>query len=539
VPLVPARLPRALLLRHAALAACAAFLVAHALWSGFVTDDAYISFVFSRNLAEHGQLVFNLGDRVEGFTNFLWTVLIAGAMALGLPPEPTSIALGVGFGVATLVVTLRWMEHIGGGPSGWDLLPAALLALSAGFACWSSGGLETQLFTFLVAFALYACCRADAEPRWFRRAGAALALAAMTRPEGLLVVAVVGAHRLAWNLARERRIVPTRGELELAAAFLALWAPYFAWRWWYYGFPFPNTYYVKAAGDAPPGYREKLLGNGLYYVATWARQTGALWAAPIALLGALGARPRSRRFYAGTLAVWLALVYLAYTASVGGDFMGLHRFVMPVFVLAAIAFALGLRWLIEQVRDAELHRVAACVAAVWALGAHADGQLALSRESMRWGNFAADRGIDTPAFLRVYTEDRATIGRFMAPCMRDTDFAILGGAGAKPYYGRMRGIDVFGLVSEQIAHEVPPTNPRAGHNKWAPDGFLLRHQPPPTFVFSCYSIHADPGAPHFNCNPAFWKRHGYETVTLHIPGLRQQGEYYSFMARADRAFSCP
>jgi hypothetical protein len=41
-------------------------LVVHSLAYNFVTDDAYISFVFSRNFAEHGELAFNLGDPVEG-----------------------------------------------------------------------------------------------------------------------------------------------------------------------------------------------------------------------------------------------------------------------------------------------------------------------------------------------------------------------------------------------------------------------------------------------------------------------------------------
>jgi len=51
-------------------------LVVHSLAYNFVTDDAFISFVFSRNFAEHGQLAFNLGHPVEGYTNFLWTVIL-------------------------------------------------------------------------------------------------------------------------------------------------------------------------------------------------------------------------------------------------------------------------------------------------------------------------------------------------------------------------------------------------------------------------------------------------------------------------------
>ncbi len=101
----------------------------------------------------------------------------------------------------------------------------------------------------------------------------------------------------------------------------------------------------------------------------------------------------------------------------------------------------------------------------------------------------------------------------------------------------MRAIDVFGLVSERIAHEVPPTNPRAGHNKWGPDPLLLEHEP--EFVFSCYSIHDRPENARLNCNGSFWQQSGYERVTLHIPGLRQQGQYYTFWKRKERVFSCP
>ncbi|MBT8494156.1 MAG: hypothetical protein KJO07_13960 [Deltaproteobacteria bacterium] len=84
---------------------------------------------------------------------------------------------------------------------------------------------------------------------------------------------------------------------------------------------------------------------------------------------------------------------------------------------------------------------------------------------------------------------------------------------------------------------MPPQRPRAGHNKWAPDSLLAELEP--DFVFSCYSIHKDPKRPGLNCNPRFWYRRGFGLVTLHIPGLRQQGEYYTFLARKDRKFECP
>ena len=525
------------LLRYGPLAASAAALVWHSLQYGFVTDDAFISFVYSRNLAEHGQLVFNPGlDPVEGYTNFLWTFLLGVLMLLGLPPEVMSLALGTGFALGTLVVVARLGAHLFEGDSWWDQVAPALLALSAGYACWSSGGLETQMFTFWVSLALHAYATADADPWRLRRIGWALALAAMTRPEGLLVAAVLGLHRLAIVAVRDRRLARGRDELLAVAWFLALWAPWFAWRWWYYGYPFPNTYYVKAAGPAVAGYDVRLHAAGLHYVGQFLRQSGLLYAAPLALVGLLVARPRGRRFAFGSAAALLAAVYLVYTARVGGDFMGLHRFVMPLFPIGAIAVASGLRVVVGLIPPSA-RRLAGPALAIALVGAHGAAQLRLTRESTRRGNYKDDGGIDTPAFLRVYAHDRALIGKAMRPCMRPDDFVIYGGAGAKPYYAGAAGIDVFGLVSERVAHEVPRSRPRAGHNKWAPDALLLEHSP--TFVFSCYSIHRDPRRPQWNCRPEPWRRHGFEPVTMHVPGLLEKGEYYSFLVRRDRAFTCP
>src|SRR5439155_158429 len=84
-----------------------AVLVPHALYFDFVSDDAYISFRYARNLAEHVQLVFNLGERVEGFTNFLWTVMLAGGIKLGVSPVVSSRFLGVVFAVGTLALLVR------------------------------------------------------------------------------------------------------------------------------------------------------------------------------------------------------------------------------------------------------------------------------------------------------------------------------------------------------------------------------------------------------------------------------------------------
>ncbi|HLL25108.1 MAG TPA: hypothetical protein VK427_23395 [Kofleriaceae bacterium] len=514
-----------------------AILIVHSLAYNFVTDDAYISFVFSRNFAEHGELAFNLGDPVEGYTNFLWTVLLGALMVIGVPPELSSRVLGTTCALVTLYLVFRAMQHALGRKSPWASVPSLFLACSSGFACWTSGGLETQLFTMLVVGALEAVVAAHARPRAIRRAGVLLALAAMTRPEGPLIAAVLGVVRLGDLVLRwraERRFA-FRDELVAAAWFLGLWVPWFAWRWWYYGWPFPNTYYVKASGTwSDPRSASIMIDNGLYYIWVWLEQTRLLYALPLAAIGLVAARPRTPRFVLTTGCALLAIVYIPYTISVGGDFMGLHRFIMPMFVVAAIAVVLGLEWIVAHVR--RRRDAAAAAVCVGFLTAFAFTQVQLTRTSLRWGNFGNDRGIDTPAFLIVYTEDRAKIGQAMAPCFVESDFSIVGGAGAQPYFGRMRGIDVFGLVSDRIAHEEPRIRPRAGHTKWGSDTLLASYDP--TFVFSCYRIHRSAAQPQLPC-AGFWLARGYEHVTMHVPGLREQGEYYTFLAKKARNFQCP
>lgn len=510
--------------RYLPLVPIAAVLVAHSLYFNFVCDDAYISFVYARNFAEHGQLVFNLdADPVEGYTNFLWTLLLAVVMKLGIAPEISARILGTAFGIGTLVVTFRLTDRLVGRATPWSALPAGFLALSSGYAAWCSGGLETQMFTFFCVLGIHQYV-AGALPR----SGLAFAFAALTRPEGILVFGVAVLHRFATNLAAERRLLPRRDEWLWGAAFLAVYAPYFALRWWYYGYPLPNTAYVKTGFEVSDAYAAKMAKQGRYYVWQWASQSKAIWAAPLALLGVW----RHPRF--GSLVLALTGVYLYYAYSVGGDFMGLHRFVMPLFVTTALLAALGLVQLREWLP--RLPAAGAVALAVVVAGFFGTSQSRLSRASQVAKD---DSGIDRPGYLKQYADDRALVGKALRPLIRPHELSFVGGVGVQPYYGRMRAFDVFGLVSERVAHEVPPTRPRAGHQKWAPKELVLAHRP--TYIFYVYELHAHPDRHGWNSpsEAAWFMARGYEACTIAVPGARPQVAYYSFLkAKRRRDFPC-
>lgn len=64
------------------------------LFLDWTSDDAYISFRYAENLSGGRGLVFNAGEKVEGYSNFLWVVLLAAGNFLGLAPVWTAKALG-------------------------------------------------------------------------------------------------------------------------------------------------------------------------------------------------------------------------------------------------------------------------------------------------------------------------------------------------------------------------------------------------------------------------------------------------------------
>ncbi len=494
----------------------AALLVPHALAFDFVNDDAYISFRYAKNLAEHGELVFNLGERVEGFTNFLWTVLLALGIKLGVSPVFSSRFLGVAFAVGTLAVVVRLSLRVAGErPSPFHLVAPVGLAATSAFACWCSGGLETQLFTFLATLAFDRLVGEIESDRGFA-SGAWFALAAMTRPEGILLFGLAGLTRIVLFVARERRLVPSRSELSWLGLFLALFIPYFAWRWSYFGWAFPNTYYVKSSASAFSG----TAARGLYYLRRFAEDHGAFFFLPIVIAGWPSREARARR----TLFLLAAVVcgaFALYVVKVGGDFMGLYRFVLPVVPLAAVTVQEALRALAGRLAPL----VGRPVVAIAGLALAAGYVVASARVTDNAVTIVdADNGIDSPAFLKKYADERVPIGKWFGQHARPDDLMTVGGAGVIPYYAGIRAYDVFGLVDETIAHDPTTTvSDRPGHQKWGHESYMIGRNP--TLITHRYCL----GSP---CSfEQEYRPPGYEWVRAPIPGV-----YYSFLKRIDRAF---
>ena len=282
----------------------------------FLTDDAFISFRYTRNLLEGHGLVFNPGEYVEGYTNFLWILELAAIWGIfGLRPEHAAPWLSVAYTIATIAAMLWWVVRLPSlrnrGLVGWMAL--GLLCSSATFAVWTSGGgLETRQFTFfivaaVVCLSLYANSRAG-----LLTASFSLAAAELTRPEGLLLAACCFAWFAVQRLATERKISAPliRDMLLLVAPFVVLVAAHYLFRYSYYGEWLPNTYYAK---HVRPWYE-----SGFRYLTAAALETGLYLLLPLALL-ARRSRWQTHRDGSFALPLLCVAVHMAYLLPIGGD----------------------------------------------------------------------------------------------------------------------------------------------------------------------------------------------------------------------------
>jgi len=488
------------MIRWLGLALISGLLLGHALLFNFINDDAFISFRYADNLQRHGELVFNLGERVEGYTNFLWTILMAGVMALGQEPVFWSKALGILFGLGSLGVLARFSGRLSG-RSLWDLLPALLLAIAPAYACWSTGGLETQLFTFLTTLA-WTEYLLEREKR-YPLSGLLFALSAMARPEGMLFFGLTGLHRLI-ELIIQRRW-PERRDWIWGVGFLSLFGPYYAWRWIYYGWPFPNTYYVKTGARSfwKPGFN---------YFWSWV-SAHQLWILP----GLLVVRPRLPAGKEGRLLSLLLLYLLAlcfHVIRVGGDFMALHRFFVPIMPALALLAAQGIRGLVERFQETGLSRLRLSLAALLLsllLGAHI---VRVDREALKVGS---QGGVDSIGWLNLFAEQCSAIGRWLGEHAEADSSIAITAAGIIPYYSRLYTVDILALNDEYLAHNIPARGNRPGHTKSAPLKYLLEKEV--DYMIYHPSMAKRP-LRKGRGERKTWKQRGYEWKSWKIPDLK-------------------
>ena len=338
--------------------------------SWFLTDDAFISFRYVRNLLNGHGLVFNVGERVEGYSNFLWILELAAIwQALGIRPEHAAPWLSALFTAGTLALMLWWIARLPRlrmrGLVSWMAL--ALVCSSATFAVWTSGGgLETRQFTFFIVAAVVCLSLYRNLRQGLLAASVSLALASLTRPEGPLIAACCfawfGALQLPAALNALRRAaepqavgmgdaiaamarrIDWRGLVCLIAPFALIVGAHFLFRYAYYGEWLPNTYYAK---HVRPWYEA-----GFKYLWAAALETGLYLLLPLAWY-AMRQRWRDARDGAYALILLIVATHMLFLARLGGDLYEFRPmdFYWPLLAVPAVEGITRLGdWIADKLR---------------------------------------------------------------------------------------------------------------------------------------------------------------------------------------------
>jgi len=217
----------------------------------FTVDDAYISFRYALNLAEGHGLVWNIGEvPIEGYSNFLWVIIMALVHLLKL--DPTLISKIIGLSALAGNTYLYWkiakdvFEDKRLYYAGFTISTVFLL-INPATAIHAVSGLETMLYTTSLLLVVYCGFKlfktSDRKYYWFFPI--ALLISSFLRPEGILIS--IGMLILFFMLFF-RKLKIKKINVNFLLPFLVYSIPilaYMIFQLYYFHDIFPLPFYVK------------------------------------------------------------------------------------------------------------------------------------------------------------------------------------------------------------------------------------------------------------------------------------------------------
>lgn len=413
-------------------------------FNGMLYDDAYIAFRFSSNWAMGQGPVWNPGENpIEGFSSFAWVLIGALFQLVGILPHIIMPWVGMAsWFVMSAVVLPKAITAITNADDANDFLPKTahyltFLAVTANSAIGFQAfhGLETAMFSFAILLVVYQALVSHSVQDYLKLAVCSLFLVTV-RPDGAAVLVPV--WLIAFLLSPGSRKSVVIGGL-VAVALVGI---YSVAKWLYFGYPVPNTFYIKEGTDTLAGQN---------YVQDYATLLAPLLVFLLYACGRLGlVRALTDKMFMLLLvpAVLICAAYLGINPILGN----VYRFLIPTFPLFVLA---GLR---------------ACALAKNpspADDSQPQPRFPLSTETLVFFMVAAI-AIGLLFNIKVYRQyvflqnyfgaiDKTLVKRGHqlkeASKLSPAPLLATGDIGAIPYFSNLPTFDIIGLADETIAHE--------------------------------------------------------------------------------------
>ena len=419
----------------------------------FLQDDSFITFRYVKNFTEGNGLVFNIGERVEGYTCFLWVILLSGVKSLGFNFISASQVLGIISSMLTLLFTYLISSKIFPKDKGaafnlvFSLAAVTLLATNGSFAFWAVSGMETGLFGCLITLGIYLYLRelkdnSDSIPL----SSLVFLFAALTRPEGNLIFAVTVLHRVIYTLKHKKTDISaplnqviSKNNLIWVGMYVAPALIFMVWRYSYYGYLMPNTFYAKTGSSL------EYYSAGLDYTWTFLKSYGFYGLFALIAFYTLTSK---ERFYSYLYLVMIFVVFTLYVIFVGGDVLRPNRFFVPIMPVFFILVQEGLAMLAELF-DKKREMVIGAIVGI-AIIAGSSYYTYSSEAHVLKGYADLEKGLVekmkiTANWLKNKQEQSGKPLTVAATTI-----------GAISYYSEVTLIDMLGLTDKEVAHNPKP-----------------------------------------------------------------------------------
>ena len=422
------------------------------------SDDAFISYRYAQNFAHGDGLVFNPGERVEGYSNLLYILILSPAcfcpnlfVTYIFSLIINIICLILTFLIFTSMINRRYGENA-------FLFALFVFALTPVFWAATASGLESVMI-LLIQVSIYRMLLKHLESAnnkailWLITLSC---ISILARADGFVFPFLISAYLLLCGRRKDA--------VRLGGAILIFAGLYIFCRYQYYGYPFPNTYYAKVAG--PLAMRIKA---AVWALGRLAVRDGMILYILVPLVGLAITIKRLQNginHFSEIISPELFLIcgWLAYWIYVGGD-VYYERFLLLIFPLG-IALFIRLYWS-SSIRKFPLFLITAVVASL---------QLIPIADDLRF-RYSTSR-YDFLVNLGQFLGERYP-GKVLATSA----------AGKLPYFSKLKTIDMYGLADTVIAHEPIDKFTLPGHDKEDMD-YVLSRNPDiiATFIATNFSV---------------------------------------------------
>jgi arabinofuranosyltransferase len=467
----------------------------------FYHDDEMIALRHLRNFLDHQGLNWNPGERTEGYTSFLH--LMFSSVVVWLTGDFLLAPRVVNFFFFGLMLFSAWRLYKKRFPGTEEVRPLLyvmfllIVVTYPGSVIWIYGGLETLTYTSLLFIAIYSFLYLPDTILNRILCGILFAMAAMTRPDGILFFGICAAQLFAVHLKGRKFSF----FFAFILSFLALYGGYFLCRYNYYGLLLPNTFYAKT------NFSLAKIHRGLRYANRFAESIIFVILAVCFLLrqswrtGTLNARVR--------LLLFSICIYTSYIIIYGGDHMPGFRFLIPLLpIIALLCTELAARLPIRGLF------IATVLLIVNTLFIYIYDPV----------EFTDAKETDTAAF------NGALVGNYLNTILPAGQLIATNSAGAIPFFApRHRFIDMLGICDTTISRRkfIPVLTPWQlvpGHEKG--DGNYVLSRKPDIIILgpsqgSIHTIWFLSDAEILN-NPLFRKEYQMQQVQIPVKDPRLQ-----------------